>query len=364
MKKFAIIPATEDDYKDKYFFPYESVLEFKSEAAREFYNGFSKRGDIIHTIDMYYDISEPDYYLFLWPDWEWAYKLMKIGVLQRAIYCNSEPPTVISLNKPAGFKFLKLIFSVILTYNRDWVDNIHVFKRNIPYIFNINIDDSMPISQKKLLTGISADKKSNYKDELYSERKKAYLYFEKYLNEQFVFYGTRWRKKGHPCYGGIVENKARTFHGFKFALCLENTKNIKDYVTEKMLDCICAGIVPIYAGAKNILEYIPQDCFIDYFSFDSLDSLASYLISMDETAYCQYLHAAKKWLISDAIVMFGYKIYFDDLYFAINHKKKTKVGFQGKLLVILFFVQTKVKKFVENKKRVLKHYIIEKLTIT
>ena len=36
------------------------------------------------------------------------------------------------------------------------------------------------------------------------------------------------------------------------------------YITEKILDCLESGIVPIYAGAPNIDRIIPNDCFIDY----------------------------------------------------------------------------------------------------
>lgn len=355
MKKFAIIPAIQTDYHDRYF--YDIHMKFKNEAVCEFYNGFKDRGDIIHTIDMYEDLSEPDYFLFLWLDWQWVIRLMRIGELQRAVYCNAEPPSVIRLNKSSGFRILKLIFPVIMTYNRDWVDNSYVFKRNIPYVFHEGIDN-VPLSQKKLLTGISADKKSRYKDELYSERKKAYLYFETNFSDQFSFYGTRWSSKGHPCYGGVVEDKSKTFHNFKFALCLENTTNIKDYVTEKMLDCLCAGIVPIYAGATNVLDYIPKECFIDYLSFKSLDQLADYLINMNKEDYYQYLKAAKRWLSSDSVLLFSYKLYLDSIYNAVDNEKEFKLKFHGRLWIWFFFSLTKVKQCIDCIKMKIKEIIL------
>ena len=360
MKKFAIIPGTQEDYKDKFFYRLDSNTEFRSEASLEKYIGFTAHGDVIHTIDMYDDISEPDYYLFLWPDWYWVNKLKEIGTLQRAIYCNAEPPTVIGLNCESGYRILRKIFPAILTYNRDWVDNKQIFKRNNPYFFKTYLDN-IPWKEKKLITGISADKKSRYKYELYSERERAYRFFETKCADQFTFYGTRWNKKAYPCYGGIVEDKADTFHHFKFALCLENTSQVKDYVTEKMLDCLCAGIVPIYGGAPNICDYIPQECFIDYFSFSSLDSLADYLINMNENVYREYIFAAKRWLLSDAVLLFSYKEYVDSIYFAIDHESTFELQFSGIFWIKLFSFGTKIKQTFEKVKAKIKHIILRAL---
>lgn len=72
--------------------------------------------------------------------------------------------------------------------------------------------------------------------------------------------------------------------------------NIKGYVTEKILDCLCMGIVPIYMGASNIDDYVPKDCFIKYESFGSLHELEKYLKEMDEIQYNHFLDAAKLYL--------------------------------------------------------------------
>ena len=63
----------------------------------------------------------------------------------------------------------------------------------------------------------------------------------------------------YPFYQGKCDKKAETYHKYKFAICFENMKNIKGYVTEKILDCLTAGIVPVYAGADNIEEYVFED---------------------------------------------------------------------------------------------------------
>ena len=35
------------------------------------------------------------------------------------------------------------------------------------------------------------------------------------------------------------------------------------YITEKIFDCLYAGVIPLYMGAPNILEYLPEEAFID-----------------------------------------------------------------------------------------------------
>ena len=35
------------------------------------------------------------------------------------------------------------------------------------------------------------------------------------------------------------------------------------YITEKIFDCLYAGTIPLYMGAPDILDYIPEDVFVD-----------------------------------------------------------------------------------------------------
>ena len=35
------------------------------------------------------------------------------------------------------------------------------------------------------------------------------------------------------------------------------------YITEKLFDCLYAGTIPLYLGAPDILEYVPEDIFVD-----------------------------------------------------------------------------------------------------
>ena len=285
---------------------------------KKMYEEMVEYGHEIHTVDLYDKYSPADFYLFLSPEWDWAYKLTRQGLGSRLVYCCSEPPTVVKYNTENGYKILKKIFPYILTTNRQWIDNINIFIRNIPYIFNYS-DNTIPFSERKLITAISANKHSSYKGELYSERERAYSYFEKKRPEQFDFYGVLWENTSHPCYRGTVKSKKDTFQRYKFALCFENTSDIHDYVTEKIFDCICSGIVPIYAGAPNIMEYLSKDSFIDYFAFNSLDELDDYLIAMDEQQYNSYIAAGKEILSSDLPRRLSMEQYVTNILDAVSH---------------------------------------------
>lgn len=334
--KFALIPFEPKDFQDKYFYEIDERGEkvFACNGIKEFWQFFYNRGDEIHTIDLYKKLDEVDFFVIFSLDWTWIWRIVREGFAHKMIYCNAEPPTVIPLNCPKGFKKLKQIFPYILTWNRDWVDNERIFLRNIPYEFKCDFGD-IPYENRKLLTAITANKKSTYKDELYSEREKAYSYFEKELPADFTFYGVGWDKKEHSGYGGYADNKFEIYHKYKFAICLENTKNVRDYVTEKIFDCLCSGIVPIYGGAINISEYVPKECYIDYFSFKDLKELRLFISQMDKDTYQKYLDAAHKFLqtvvqknySSERYAEYIYSVTKNRFSFQISARGKIKVGF-------------------------------------
>jgi hypothetical protein len=48
------------------------------------------------------------------------------------------------------------------------------------------------------------------------------------------------------------------FSQYKFALAFENN-NVTDYVTEKYVNVLQAGTVPVYMGAPNIDSWVPGE---------------------------------------------------------------------------------------------------------
>lgn len=180
-----------------------------------------------------------------------------------------------------------------------------------------------------LIAGNKALAKSDEKD-LYVERVKTIRWFEKNAPEDFKLYGLDWnlpaigrgvvgkvaRKvlkklsllikfKSFPSYIGPVLQKSEIYSKSRYSICYENVRDIPGYVTEKIFDCFFSGCVPVYWGASNIKELIPQECFIDRRDFKDTASLYLYLKGITEARYIEYQKNIVNFLNSDAAYRFS-----------------------------------------------------------
>lgn len=214
-------------------------------------------------------------------------------------------------------------FKKIFTWNDDMIDNEKYFKVN--YAFDIPKIIPKKFETKKLCCTIAGNKNANHPDELYTKRVKFVRWFEKHHIEEFDLYGTGWNKyrfegikiiralnripfipqifakftgQIYPSYKGLVESKFETMQNYKFAICYENIKEQNGYITEKIFDCFFAGCIPIYWGAKNIIEHIPTECFIDQRDFKSYEDVYAFIKNMDEKTYMNYIEAIEAFLNS------------------------------------------------------------------
>jgi hypothetical protein len=216
-------------------------------------------------------------------------------------------------------------FKKIFTWNNDFVDN----KKYIKYYWPNKIPeklDSFTVQKEKLCTMIVANKFQKHPLELYSERKKAILWFEKYHPGDFDLYGYGWDRynftgilrrlnrvrlltallsQEYLVYKGPVESKEKVLSKYKFAICYENAKDIPGYITEKIFDCFFASCVPVYLGAPNVTDYIPAETFIDRRKFKTYDELYRYMKNMTDEEYNKYLGAIKDFVHSDKIYPFS-----------------------------------------------------------
>ena len=162
--------------------------------------------------------------------------------------------------------------------------------------------------ERKLLTAIYSNKSGRGKKELYSERLKIFQYFEE-IKDVFDLYGYGWSSNKLINYRGQVKNKAKVYHKYRFAIALENIKGVSGCVSEKIFDCLCAGVVPIYYGALDIEEYVPKEAFIDYKKFKSVEEMYQYLKNMDEYTWGGYIRAGKDYLCSKQVELVGVEHY-------------------------------------------------------
>lgn len=358
--KVAIIPWSSEYEKDKIFAIDDAEIN-KDHRLNAYYimqKEFIQKGDELHTVDMYEQLDEVSYFLFFEYNKNWIIRLWKKGLSNRTVYCNGEPEVVNPNNCAEGYIKIKRYFSYILTWNDDLVDNKRIFKRINPYYVELNLGN-VPYNKRQLLTNISGNKTSTHSKELYSERLRVIEFFERNYPDQFKFYGVGWDGKEHSCYGGCPETKAEIYHNFKFALSLENMKAVKGYVTEKILDCLTMGIVPIYAGAVNITEYVPAECFINYNQFDDLEKMAQFLIDMPEETYNKYLDAAKRFIESGALQKkLSGSVYAENIY-SLIHKGNYHKNFCIKKKDIMYLQLQifkseqviKIKKMIKNLRR-------------
>lgn len=238
----------------------------------------------------------------------WKDKLAKLPKEKRVLI-TYEPPSVM----PEMFDRQMLdYFGTVLTWDDTLVDNIKFFKFNYQ-VLNPMIPDVVPFSQKKWLTQISGNKTSAHPDELYSERVKVIKYFEK-TEADFDFYGTGWENLGFRNYKGKVDDKIAVLKEYKFSICYENIKGVKGYITEKIFDCFQAGVVPIYWGASNIKDYVPANCFIAREDFANFEELVTYLKTLEEKEYNQYLENIRVYLESAQAKQFSSEAFENMIY--------------------------------------------------
>ena len=292
MKKLAIIPWDESIKKDNLYKKSNNCWHSR------FKQTFEENGYEFHTIDMYSDLREVDWFLFFTLNYGWLWRVVRCGKKGKMIYCSGEPAVVKAENSADGYKELLKIFSFILTWNEDLIDGKRILKRCIPYDFQKQYGN-VPFEKRKLMVNVSGNKHSTHPDELYSEREKVISYFEQYASDEFDLYGTGWNKDEHPSYKGVIDDKMELYHHYRFALCLENTKNVKGYLTEKLFDCFCAGIVPVYSGADDVNKYVPSECFISYNQFKSVAEMRRFLKEMEKKEYEKYLSEIDRLLNSN-----------------------------------------------------------------
>lgn len=220
-----------------------------------------------------------------------------------------EPPFVM----PENYDEIALDkFDIILTMNDDMIDNKKYFKYYDYFPENIKNVYSTDFNSKKLLTQIAALKLSNAPGELYSKRIEAIKYFEKNHIDEFDLYGHGWNHCDFKSYKGEAASKLEVLSKYKFCICYENGI-LNGWITEKLFHCFFAGCVPIYLGAPNITDYIPEDTFIDQRKYKDYEELYHFLITMSEEEYGEYLRNIRNFLDSEEFSKFTYNSFGDNL---------------------------------------------------
>lgn len=122
-----------------------------------------------------------------------------------------------------------------------------------------------------------------------------------------------WWQERHPdallvaarrAWRGTAASKREVLGQYDFSLCFENCV-LRGWITEKIFDCFFAGAVPVYRGAPEIAEVVPESCFIDARKFATFAELRDFLRSRTPQDKRHYREAAREFLRSPAYRAFS-----------------------------------------------------------
>lgn len=80
--------------------------------------------------------------------------------------------------------------------------------------------------------------------------------------------------------GGPVADKMGFLRGYRFNIACENSSS-PSYITEKLIDPILAGSIPIYWGAPDVHRDFDSRCMINVSDYGSLNELAAEVVRID-----------------------------------------------------------------------------------
>lgn len=170
-------------------------------------------------------------------------------------------------------------------------------------LFNNKFHISYPIYTDYGIDKFIALSSKNYCNSSMFIKRMGIVYIQKvsYVNRQYIVrqimqninvdsYGHDLNNKKWPR-NISRKNKIDILKQYKFCIAIENSvitwKNGSkyhapaindDYVTEKLIDCLLAGSIPIYFGPKNIDLFLPNhNAIINIRDFDSISSLVTYI---------------------------------------------------------------------------------------
>ena len=99
-------------------------------------------------------------------------------------------------------------------------------------------------------------------------------------------------------YKGKCASKFEVLQNYEFCLCFENMA-MDGYITEKLFDCLYAGTIPLYMGAPDILDYIPENVFVDCRKYSSWTEMWEDVATIPAEKIGEMRNAGRTFLKSD-----------------------------------------------------------------
>ncbi len=228
-------------------------------------------------------------------------------------------------------------FRKVFTWNPNWVDGKKYIRMYMPHKLP-DFAPYAPSTAQKFCCLISSQKYTWAGPELYTERVRAIRWFEKNHPDEFDLYGQRWdryyfkskllsplnlflsriyrscpwlpKQNPFPSARGKVNSKKEVLPKYKFAICYENA-SYPGWLTEKVLDPMFCGCVPVYLGDPEVAKLVPPSAFIDKRNFPNYDKLYSYMKGMSQAEYEGYRQAIHGFVHGDRVKPLGAEAFTD-----------------------------------------------------
>jgi len=88
----------------------------------------------------------------------------------------------------------------------------------------------------------------------------------------------------------------RYMEGFTFGLVVDNC-DAEGYVSEKVFDCLVAGIIPVYLGSDASVV-LPKDVYVNVRDFETTEALQAHLDALDVDAYAHAIRSKREAILS------------------------------------------------------------------
>lgn len=183
-------------------------------------------------------------------------------------------------------------FDILISYK------LLISKHHISYTYYYDIDDVINRAKESIISINEFMKRKSiiflYKIPYRKRNRLCKMFEAKILVDK---YGSAF--KNHLSWpkniSNRIENKYKLIRKYKFCLAIENAINQvewgqmysdpidEDYITEKLWDCMKGGAMPIYFGAKNIKDFVPNNStiisFNDYHNYSEVINYVASIIN-------------------------------------------------------------------------------------
>jgi len=160
--------------------------------------------------------------------------------------------------------------------------------------------------------------------ELYSWRRRLAVAAENGRRDDLDIFGPGWQgeavswfplanKRSYLCHRtGNVERDASSpkqdkrarLSNYRFVIAVENCRNSRGYISEKIFDAMLGGSVPVYLGEAGIGDIVPRRAFVDAGVFKSPDLLLKYLTGMSREEWQEMRVAGRDFVQSERFMPF------------------------------------------------------------